>query len=103
MTTRRELLVTIGAGALVAPFASFAQQQGKIWRVGFLSPRHIDFVESDYYYGPFRRGMRELGYVEGKNLKEMLRQEGPYSTEKVIELVTPVLLALTAQLPTLTQ
>jgi len=25
-------------------------------------------LESDYTYGPFRRGMRELGYVEGKNL-----------------------------------
>ena len=28
----------------------------------------MDFVDSDYYYGPFRQGMRELGYVEGKNL-----------------------------------
>jgi len=27
----------------------------------------MDFVGSDYYYGPFRQGMRELGYVEGKN------------------------------------
>ena len=23
---------------------------------------------SDFAYGPFRQGMRELGYVEGKNL-----------------------------------
>ena len=28
----------------------------------------MDFLDSDYYYGPFRQGMRELGYVEGKNL-----------------------------------
>ena len=51
------------------PVCSFAQQQGKVWRVGFLSQRrHVDFLDSDYYYGPFRQGMRELGYVEGKNL-----------------------------------
>ena len=28
----------------------------------------MNFLDSDYYYGPFRQGMRELGYVEGKNL-----------------------------------
>jgi putative ABC transport system substrate-binding protein len=68
VTTRRNLLIILGAGALVAPLASFAQQQGKIWRVGFLALRHMDFVDTDYYYGPFRQGMRELGYVEGRNL-----------------------------------
>jgi putative ABC transport system substrate-binding protein len=65
---RRDFLAALGAGALAAPFASFAQQQGKVWRVGFLSLRRIEISESDYYYGPFRNGMRELGYVEGKNL-----------------------------------
>jgi putative ABC transport system substrate-binding protein len=30
--------------------------------------RRIEISDSDYYYGPFRQGMRELGYVEGKNL-----------------------------------
>ena len=29
---------------------------------------YVDFVDSDNYYGPFPEGMRELGYVEGKNL-----------------------------------
>ena len=67
MITRRKLIITLGAGAL-APLASFAQQQGKVWRVGFLSARHVDFVDADYMYGPFTHGMRELGYVVGKNL-----------------------------------
>ena len=68
MITRRRVVLALGAGALAAPFASFAQQQSKIWRVGFLAQRHVDFVDADFSYGPFTRGMRELGYVVGKNL-----------------------------------
>lgn len=37
-----------------------------------------------------------MEFVDGKNLKELLRQDGPYPPEKVIEIVTPVLLALKA-------
>jgi putative ABC transport system substrate-binding protein len=66
MMTRRELLIAIG-GALAAPVATYAQPQNKVWHVGFLAQRHVDFVDSDNYYGPFRQGMRDLGYVEGKN------------------------------------
>jgi putative ABC transport system substrate-binding protein len=62
------LIVALAAVALGAPLAAFAQQKGKVWRVGFLSTRHVDLRDSDYYYGPFRQGMRELGYVDGKNL-----------------------------------
>ena len=68
MNNRRKLIVALGASALAVPFASFAQQQGKVWRVGFLASRHVEFVDADSYYGPFRQGMRELGYVEGKDL-----------------------------------
>jgi len=67
MSNRRKLMIALGASALAGPVA-FAQQQGKVWRVGFLASRHVDFLDSDYYYGPFRQGMRELGYVEGKNV-----------------------------------
>jgi putative ABC transport system substrate-binding protein len=28
----------------------------------------VAILDTDYYYGPFRQGMRELGYVDGKNL-----------------------------------
>ena len=69
MNKRRKLIVALGASALAAPFASYAQQQGKVWRVGFLSQRaRPDSLESGVF-GAFRRGMRELGYVEGKNLE----------------------------------
>ena len=64
---RRTLLVSLAAGA-IAPLASLAQAPAKVWRVGFLAQRHVDYVDSDYYYGPFTQGMRELGYVVGKNL-----------------------------------
>jgi len=52
---------------MAAPFAAWAQQSGKVWRIGFLALRHVGPMDSDYY-GGFVQGMRELGYVEGKNL-----------------------------------
>ena len=67
MNNRRKLAIALGAGALAAPFSSFAQQQGKVWRVGFLAPRRIGSLDSDVF-GGFPQGMRELGYTEGKNL-----------------------------------
>ena len=73
MNARRRLLVALGAAALKAPLCAFAQQPGKVWRVGFLTLRQMTILDSDYQYVPFRRGMRELGYVEGKNLVIELR------------------------------
>jgi len=79
MNKRRKMVIVLGASVIAAPLSSFAQQQGKIWRVGFLSPRHVDYVDSDVFYGPFLRGMRELGYVEGKNfIIEWRSAEGKY-------------------------
>ena len=68
MNNRRKLVIALGAGALAAPFGSFAQQQGKVWRVGVLVPRaRPASLEADVF-GGIPQGMRELGYVEGKNL-----------------------------------
>ena len=67
MNTRRKLVIALGATALTAPFGSFAQQQSKVWRAGFLSLRRADSLDSDAF-GAFPRGMRDLGYAEGKNL-----------------------------------
>ena len=68
MSQRRYFLVALGAHILALPLAAFPQQASKVWRIGFLAHRRVRFVDSDYQYGPFRLGMRELGYMEGKNL-----------------------------------
>ncbi|MBI2752538.1 MAG: ABC transporter substrate-binding protein [Betaproteobacteria bacterium] len=64
---RRKFLFT--AGALVAvPFAAIAQQSAKVWRVGFLGASWRQIYLESGRLDAFLRGMRELGYVEGKNL-----------------------------------
>ena len=67
MTTRRKSLIALGAGVF-APSSAFAQAPGKVWRVGFLAQRHVDLVDADSIFGPFTQGMRELGYIAGRNL-----------------------------------
>jgi len=66
MNRRDSIFAVLALGAV--PLCSLAQQQGKIWRVGFLSQRaRPDSLDSDIF-GAFPRGMRDLGYVEGENL-----------------------------------
>jgi putative ABC transport system substrate-binding protein len=71
---RRTLLFALGTAA-VAPLKSFAQQQsGKIPLIGWLVPgtqATQDLLDA------YRRGMRELGYVEGRNVEtEYLYADG---------------------------
>ena len=68
MNLRRNFVIAIGAGALVLPLRALAQQQGKFWRIGFVSARSRPASLDTHYYAEFVKGMRELGYVEGKNL-----------------------------------
>lgn len=66
MNHRRKLIVALGAGALTAPFGSFAQQQGKVWRVAVLATTtQAKFkMAEETLVG----AMRELGWVEGRNV-----------------------------------
>jgi putative ABC transport system substrate-binding protein len=66
MNSRRKLIIALGAGALTAPFSSFAQQQGKVWRIGMLETTST--VLNAANLDAFRQRLRELGYVEGRNL-----------------------------------
>ena len=66
MNNRRTLIVALGAGVLAAPLACFAQpQRPKVARIGLLDP-------TSAFYKTRREaltaGLRELGYVEGKNI-----------------------------------
>ena len=78
MNKRRRLVVAIGAGALAVPFSPFAQQPSlRMHRIGFLGPTSA--AGWDSRLEAFRAGMRDLGYVEGKDLVIEFRwAEGKY-------------------------
>ena len=67
MNNRRKLIVAFGASALAVPFASFAQPQtAKIARLGILSP--LTAAVAAHNQEALREGLRDLGWVEGRNL-----------------------------------
>ena len=62
---RRELLVALGGATVAWPLPACAQQLN-VWRVGMLETISAELNAANL--GAFRRGLRELGYVEGRNL-----------------------------------
>src|SRR2546430_5506464 len=65
MRRRTPLILTlaIALNLLAAPLAAEAQQAGKIPRIGYLSVFSPNPLDDE-----FRRGLRDLGYVEGRNI-----------------------------------
>ena len=70
---RRTFLATVAGSLLAAPLAAEAQQAGKVYRVGLIFPSPLVSEMT----GPepvnvaaraFVRGLRALGYAEGRNL-----------------------------------
>jgi len=69
--------LTLALGILLGPLAAQAQQTGKPYRIGFLG-NSTAALEANLV-GPFRAGLRDLGYVEGRNvLIEYRWTEGKY-------------------------
>ena len=67
MIARRRLVIALGASALAAPLAPFAQQQpAKIPRIGFLGATTAAGIANRLE--GLRAGLRELGYVEGNTI-----------------------------------
>lgn len=61
------LIVALALGILAAPHAD-AQQPGKIPRIGMLLTSSPEFPTARAVLDTFRQGLRDLGYVEGKNI-----------------------------------
>lgn len=64
---RREFMIALGGAAASLPFSARAQQAGKLWRIGALSGAARPAVLENSPYGGFAQGMKELGYVEGRD------------------------------------
>ena len=69
---RRAFIGTLAGGLLAAPLAAEAQQAGTVPRIGVLTsnPMTEELQES------FRQGLRDHGYIEGKNTSVEWRAAG---------------------------
>ena len=78
MNTRRQALVALGACTVATPHSLLAQQQPvNVPRLGFLGATSSAAFKSRV--DALRAGLRELGYVEGKNIAIEFRwAEGMY-------------------------
>ena len=74
---RRRFIGFAAATLLAGPFRAGAQSSARVYRIGFLG-NSTAALEANLV-GPFREGLRELGYVEGRNLAIEYRwAEGNY-------------------------
>jgi putative tryptophan/tyrosine transport system substrate-binding protein len=62
---RLALSIPLLLGGLFSPVAAEAQQAAKVARIGYLA---INLAASPHQHEAFRQGLRDLGYVEGRNL-----------------------------------
>jgi putative ABC transport system substrate-binding protein len=65
MMTRRTFLAGSSAVLLAAPLAAEGQQAGKVPRIGYLG---TNMAASPHLREAFLQGLRDLGYVEGRNV-----------------------------------
>jgi putative tryptophan/tyrosine transport system substrate-binding protein len=63
---RRTFIGGVAGGLLAAPLGTRAQQVGKVYRIGILEP--IPAAQNAANLDALRKGLRDLGYVEGRNL-----------------------------------
>jgi putative ABC transport system substrate-binding protein len=71
---RRKLITLLGGTSIAWPFAVRAQSPTKTYRLGYLALARIpNLVEA------LQTGLRELGFVEGRNLKVEYRFSGQQS------------------------
>ena len=62
MTGRRGFIGSVASCLLATTFTTFAQQAAKVFRIGILG------TGDGPAWDGFRRGLRELGYTEGRNI-----------------------------------
>ncbi len=73
---RREFIALLSSAAMAWPLGASAQQAAKVPRIGYLSG---SLASVPHLLEAFRQGLRDLGYVEGRNLVIEYRDvEGKY-------------------------
>jgi ABC-type uncharacterized transport system substrate-binding protein len=63
---RREFITLLGGAAVAWPLAAHAQQLERTRRIGVLETTSLPLNAANFE--AFRQALRELGYIEGRNL-----------------------------------
>jgi ABC-type uncharacterized transport system substrate-binding protein len=90
MMKRRGFLCTMSLGLLAAPLIAEAQQARRVPRVGVIMEAAPPPAPQPSGLAAFRRGLRELGYVEGQSVLLEIRWSGVVSDRQaafVAELI----------------
>ena len=73
---RRTFVILVAGTSMLEPLALRAQQAGKVFRIGLLAPFTEPTPGGRIDLETLRMGLRELGWVEGKNLAVEIRWAG---------------------------
>jgi putative ABC transport system substrate-binding protein len=85
---RREFLGLVGGAAATWPLTAYAQQSGRVWRIGLLET--VSATTNAANLNALRQGLRDLGYVEGSEFIFEYRSaegKGDRFADLAIELV----------------
>ena len=86
---RREFITILGGAAVVWPLAASAQQGDGVRRVGIFMDLSEQDAEGQTRVAAFRKGLQELGWTEGRNVKSTLA--GPRATPPSCGVMQPSL------------
>ena len=96
---RRTFVGTLTLGLVAVPLPAEAQQTGKVWRIGVLGTSPPVAAVS---FEAFRKGLQELGYVEGQHVHldyrwpEGEREGYPALTAQLVQSKVDVILTISA-------
>jgi ABC-type uncharacterized transport system substrate-binding protein len=102
MIRRREFITLLGGAVAAWPLAVGAQQQSRMWRVGYLVPSANTDSTPRTLFEAFRLKLLELGYVEDRNLiLDVRRADGdirrlPGLAAELVSLRPDVIVAVSA-------
>jgi putative tryptophan/tyrosine transport system substrate-binding protein len=86
-TRRRDFITLLGGAAVAWPLSALAQQQTRIYTIGVLT---LNSPNPELLLEVLREGLRDMGYVEGRNLRLQIRSAAgrpDLQLEKAAELV----------------
>jgi putative ABC transport system substrate-binding protein len=89
MMRRRDFITLLGGAAVGWPLAARAQQSERMRRVGVLMSPREDDPETQIRANTLRKGLAELGWIEGRNVHIDFRWSGGDAAHASASFHTP--------------